>query len=98
MAKPFPRAGAWAVLADKVGVIHQYPQVTVSYDPDTKERLETVDPSSAEVHFTNDVGETVEEARGVPVDALAQATFEQIPAARRPSPELAQALGYVVTE
>lgn len=55
--------------------------------------VDFLDFGTAEVHYTNDSGETILVAQ-VSVDKLKQAEFLNIPAPRRPSLEVARAKGY----
>jgi hypothetical protein len=50
----------------------------------------------AEVHYVDAGGLTTLVQKDVPLDAVTQATYEDIPAARRPGEELAVQLGYAV--
>ena len=89
--KPFPRQSAFCVLAGKVGIIFEYPQVNATGD---EKNPVSYDPSSAVVHFMNAKGETNEVVRNVPVNALSIAPLSKIPASRRPTDAQAKRFGY----
>lgn len=55
--------------------------------------VEFLDFATAEVHYTDDQGETILVAQ-TPVSELKQATFMDIPAPRRPSLDIARSKGY----
>lgn len=92
--KPFPRAGAFAVLNKEVGIIFQYPQVN-SAGVDNDRAIDTLDEKSAEFHVLAPDGTTERVLRNVPVTSLRQATVKQIPARRRPSEAAARKYGYL---
>jgi hypothetical protein len=56
--------------------------------------LAAIEGDDAEVHFTNEQGETAEVARGVPIASLTQAARMEIPKKRRPPADVAKQLGY----
>ncbi len=55
--------------------------------------VDFLDFGNAEVHYTNESGETILVIQ-LPVSTLKQAAFTDIPAPRRPSLEVARAKGY----
>lgn len=58
--------------------------------------ISNIEDGLAEVHFTNELGETTIAADGIPAAALTQAHYEDIPVPRRPEPAIATQLGYLV--
>jgi hypothetical protein len=92
MEKPFPRAGAFAVVGNKVGVIFQYPQLVVPQGG----KIETLDWEHAEFHEMDSNGETRDDGkhRNVPVAKLRIAPLSAIPKSRRPTATQAKKFGY----
>lgn len=85
------RRGMWIVVDGRVGIAH----TLLVVDGDDM-RIATPDDehvTHAEVHYVDAVGDTVLVAVEC-IDALSQSPLAAIPQTRRPSPELAQAMGY----
>lgn len=56
--------------------------------------IAAIDGETAEVHFTDEHGDTAEVVKDIPVASLSQAARIEIPKKRRPTAELAKQLGY----
>jgi hypothetical protein len=56
--------------------------------------IAALDGDAAEVHFTDEHGDTAEVVKDIPVASLAQAARMEIPKKRRPTAELAKQFGY----
>jgi hypothetical protein len=90
---PFPRAGAWCTVAGRLGVIFELVRVRL---PDG-----SLEVQSAEVHYVDDVGQTVEVAKDVPIEEIAIAAlddFAHLARAAHLTPFQAARNGYRLSE
>jgi hypothetical protein len=99
--KPFPRAGAFAVLdglgGPRVGIIHEYPMQVTAGAEDRDGNVSPItklDASTCEFHVLDADGTTKAELKNVDIERVRQARISEIPRKRRPSEVQAKKFGY----
>lgn len=73
------RKGMWVLHGGRVGILTEVDQRT----------------ERGEVHYVNELGETIETAADVALSGIAMAAYDNIPEPRRPAPDVARHYGYL---